>query len=474
MNEWKLNDSNFSFFDRLKIAKFILNPKNFWTMNIKVAEFEEKMRKYIGCKHAVFVSSGSTANTILAMYLKDKFYTKTKKKIIFPSTTWTTSISPFVREGFDPVFCDVSLKDFSIDIDKLDSILNKNKNEIACVFITSLIGFVPDIEKIKTLQDKYGVKIMMDNCENTFGQFCGKNVSSFFTSTTSTYFGHQLQSVEGGFIFTNDDEEYDYFLMARNHGMTRSIKNNAKYINKDVDSRFDFNFLGNNFRNTDINAFIGLLDFNRIDQLKTKRIEMYQFYISNLKDSHYLPTITDKYGHVPFCFPIFCSNEEKRKQAIKFCDKMKIETRPIISGNLLRQTCYKKYDNHNKFSNSEYIHNYGFYVGLHSKVTKKNILEENFDRVRIRGEVSKIKENKGHLYFSLKDENFILNAICWSSAVPLLQVFPEEGMEVVAEGKITTYAKSSISSYQIKVDQIELQGEGALLKLIEQRKSNID
>lgn len=103
----------------------------------------------------------------------------------------------------------------------------------------------------------------------------------------------------------------------------------------------------------------------------------------------------------------------------------------------------------------------------------KNILEENFERVRIRGEVSKIKENKGHLYFSLKDENFILNAICWSSAVPLLQVFPEEGMEVVAEGKITTYAKSSISSYQIKVDQIELQGEGAFLKLIEQRKKKL-
>ena len=103
----------------------------------------------------------------------------------------------------------------------------------------------------------------------------------------------------------------------------------------------------------------------------------------------------------------------------------------------------------------------------------KNILEENFERVRIRGEVSKIKENKGHLYFSLKDENFVLNAICWSSAVPLLQVFPEEGMEVVAEGKITTYAKSSISSYQIKVDQIELQGEGALLKLIEQRKKKL-
>ena len=103
----------------------------------------------------------------------------------------------------------------------------------------------------------------------------------------------------------------------------------------------------------------------------------------------------------------------------------------------------------------------------------KNILEENFERIRVRGEVSKIKESKGHLYFSLKDENFVLNAICWSSSVPFLQIFPEEGMEVVAEGKITTYAKSSISSYQIRVDQIELQGEGAILKLIEQRRKKL-
>ena len=103
----------------------------------------------------------------------------------------------------------------------------------------------------------------------------------------------------------------------------------------------------------------------------------------------------------------------------------------------------------------------------------KNILEENFGRVRVRGEISKIKESKGHLYFSLKDENFVLNAICWSSSIPFLQIFPEEGMEVVVEGKITTYAKSSISSYQIKVEQIELQGEGAILKLIEQRRKKL-
>lgn len=375
MSAWKLNDSNFSFIDRLKIAKFIINPNNFWTMNKQVALFEKKMADYVQCKYAVFVSSGSTANTILAMYLKDKFYTEQKKKIIFPSTTWTTSISPFLREGFEPLFIDVSLDNFSIDLDLLDAALEKERDSVACVFITSLIGFVPDMHRLMSIAAKYKVKIMMDNCENTFGEFFFKNVSSFFTSSTSTYFGHQLQSVEGGFVFTNDHEEYEYFLMARNHGMTRSVKNPEKFINKEVDSRFDFYFLGNNFRNTDINAFIGLLDFNRIKQLTDKRINLYNIFKQSLNKSSYLPSITNKYGHVPFCFPIFCDNPEKRNQAINFCDKNQIESRPIISGNLLKQTCYKKYDDYKKFKNSEYLHNNAFYVGLHSKVNRKNIIK---------------------------------------------------------------------------------------------------
>jgi CDP-6-deoxy-D-xylo-4-hexulose-3-dehydrase len=375
MNAWKLNDSNFSFFDRIKIAKFILNSNNFWTMNKQVSLFESKMAEYIGCKHAIFVSSGSTANTILAMYSKDKFYTEQKKKIIFPSTTWTTSISPFLREGFEPLFVDVSLEDFCMDLDLLDQTLKKERDSVACVFITSLIGFVPNMHKLIDITNKHNVRIMMDNCENTFGKFIDKNISSFFTSTTSTYFGHQLQSVEGGFIFTNNDEEYDYFLMARNHGMTRSVKKPEKYINKDVDSRFDFYFLGNNFRNTDINAFIGLLDFERIEKLTQKRIELYNLYVNSLNNSCGLPLITEVYKHVPFCFPIFCENFDKKNKAINFCDKNQIETRPIISGNLLKQTCYKKYDDHTKFKNSDYLHNNAFYAGLHSKVTEKNVIK---------------------------------------------------------------------------------------------------
>jgi CDP-6-deoxy-D-xylo-4-hexulose-3-dehydrase len=78
---------------------------------------------------------------------------------------------------------------------------------------------------------------------------------------------------------------------------------------------------------------------------------------------------------VPFCFPIFCENSDKKNKAIDFCNENLIETRPIISGNLLKQTCYKKYDDHTKFKNSDYLHKNAFYAGLHSKVTKENVIK---------------------------------------------------------------------------------------------------
>lgn len=371
--KWKLNELNFNLIDKLKICKFILFD-SFWTMSKNVLEFENKMASYIGCKYAVFVSSGSTANTILAYYLKDNFYDSKKNVIVFPSTTWTTSISPFLREGFKPKFIDISLDNFCMDLDKLEEYLKEESNTISCIFVTSLLGFTLDIDKLMGLGVKYNVKIMMDNCENTYGKYNNRNVSSYFTSTTSTYFGHQLQSVEGGFIFTNDYNEYEQFLMYRNHGMTRSVKEKEKYENKNVDPQFDFYLLGNNFRNSDIHAFIGLQDFKRIEKSTNKRIKLFNYFKSNVNSNIvHLPTETKNSINVAFSIPLVFKNVNNKKIILDFCKNSNIETRPIISGNLLKQTCYSKFDDYNKFKNSEYIDIHGFYVGLHSKLKLNSI-----------------------------------------------------------------------------------------------------
>lgn len=378
--KWPLSIPHFTWKDKFKFVKFILTDDR-WTQGDIVSDFEKQMAKYVGTKYAVFTSSGSTANTLLAMYLKDEKYSSDKKIIIFPSTTWITSVSPFVREGFVPYFIDINLEDFSLDLDKTYAYLEKNYKNVAAVFPTSLIGFVPDIAKLKDIEKKFNVQVMLDNCENTLGKYEFKNVSSYFTSTTSTYFGHQIQSIEGGFIFTNDIDEYNYFLRARNHGMIRNLDKFSQkiYRNPDVDKRFDFSMLGNNFRNTNLNAFLGKLDLVRAENYLEVRRKLYFLFWSYMLKFLIFPEFNRKYNlDAPFCLPIIPKKEFKHKlpKIKQFCENNGIETRPIISGNLLRQTPFK-YSNvrfASDFINSDYLHFNGIYVGLDRHITKKQIL----------------------------------------------------------------------------------------------------
>lgn len=381
MYKWPLNITSLSIEDKQKISEFILTS-NRWTQGHQVQLFEKKFADYIGCKYALFVSNGSVANTILAQYTKDFHQNTVKNKVVLPATTWQTSCSPWIREGFEPVFIDVSLEDFCIDQKQLEIYVKKNAKSIACIFPTSLIGFSPNIDFFQYIQNTYQVNVMFDNCENTFGQFNNRHISSYFTSTTSTYFGHQIQSVEGGFIFTNDIKEFEYFLMMRNHGMSRSLKpydlDNTTYLNKDVDEAFDFYCLGSNYRNTDINAFIGQIDLEKINYHTHNRTKIYNLYQELLdKKQFYLPPARANTIDIPFCLPVISYDKARYNKAIKVCKAMKIEYRPIISGFLGYQTCYRKYFNkldHNNFQNSIFLHNNGFYIGLYSGLKPENIV----------------------------------------------------------------------------------------------------
>ncbi|MEX1109014.1 MAG: exodeoxyribonuclease VII large subunit [Dongiaceae bacterium] len=105
----------------------------------------------------------------------------------------------------------------------------------------------------------------------------------------------------------------------------------------------------------------------------------------------------------------------------------------------------------------------------------KGTLEEQFGRIRVRGEIGRLsKPQSGHIYATLKDADdtgLVLDAVIWRSTVPRLAMAPEEGMEVIATGRITTYAGKS--SYQLIIESLEIAGEGALLKLIEERRRKL-
>lgn len=102
----------------------------------------------------------------------------------------------------------------------------------------------------------------------------------------------------------------------------------------------------------------------------------------------------------------------------------------------------------------------------------KRTLEDTYGRVRVRGELSRVSVPKsGHLYTGIKDEKSVLDAVCWKGVLSKLSVRPEEGLEVICTGKITTYPMSS--KYQLVIETMELAGEGALLKMLEERKKKL-
>ena len=102
----------------------------------------------------------------------------------------------------------------------------------------------------------------------------------------------------------------------------------------------------------------------------------------------------------------------------------------------------------------------------------KRTVEDNFSHVRVRGEISRLTvARSGHMYLPLKDENAVLDGVCWRGTVSRLAVSPEDGMEVIVTGRLSTYAGRS--SYQIVIEQMEVAGEGALLKMLEDRRKKL-
>src|SRR5688572_11439156 len=102
----------------------------------------------------------------------------------------------------------------------------------------------------------------------------------------------------------------------------------------------------------------------------------------------------------------------------------------------------------------------------------KRTLEETYGRIRVRGELSGLKlASSGHLYGDIKDEDAVVNIVCWKTSLPRLSVKPEDGLEVIVTGRVSSYPKSS--RYQIIVDSMEVAGEGALLKMLEDRRKKL-
>ena len=378
MTYWPLIEDAITLKDRLKMALFILKSSRL-TNGPKVREFEKVWSEWLGVKHSLYVSSGSTANTLLVSSVKELYGLNDGDKVLVPACTWMTNIAPVIQAGLQPIFCDINLKNFSFDVDEMKYVAEQHP-DIKAVFITHLIGLSSNVEAVREIFPN--ALILEDICEShgVRGPDGKKRGVDSVGSTFSFYFGHHMTTIEGGVVCTNNTKLYEIMRMKRSHGMAReaSPKVFQQYAkeNPDIDPTFLFVTEGYNLRNHEVCAVLGLSQIKRLDKNIEIRKNNYKHWlnkVSQKEDTYYLPEYQE--GNSSFCFPII-SKDPNRNQIIKDeCKVNGIEYRPIISGNILMHPAFKKYQlcTAKEHSNASILHKNGMYVGNSQFVNNKKI-----------------------------------------------------------------------------------------------------
>ena len=371
---WKLQENviNDSHLDLL--ISFIKETKRF-TQFTKVAEFENEFAKWQGCRYCVYVNSGSSANLLLLNTAKEYYGWENGDEIIVPTVTWPTTVTPVMQCGLKPVFVDVNLSDLSLDYDKVKlSITSKTK----AIFVAHLLGFPADIERLRDVIAGRDILILEDCCESQGANINGIKVGNFgVAGTFSFYWGHHMTTVEGGMLCTNDEELYKLFLLKRSHGLAREMpaENHARL--KETYKGIDFNFLfltdGFNVRNTEFNAVLGLTQMACIDEFILKRNNNYMTFLSICKEYQNELLLLDVPGISSFVLPFLFKNVEKKQKFQEIIRTAGIESRPLISGNLLRQPFLNKYYNETDCPNADFIHDHAFYIGNNQFVDENRL-----------------------------------------------------------------------------------------------------
>ena len=386
---WPLMKNCITVDDRAAMIDFIEKADRF-TNGPKVKKFEQEWSSWLGCKYSIFVSSGSTANTLLMAAIKEKYNLKDGDKVVVPCMTWVTNVSPIIQLGLEPVFCDVDPRTFSFDVESLRKI-SKEFSNIKVVFVSHMFGIAADLDTYKEILPD--AIFLEDVCESHGTMYKNSKCGTLSEgSTFSFYFGHHMTTIEGGFVCTNDDELYNLMKMKRSHGMAReALPDKYEQYKKeypDIHPLFMFVTDGYNLRSMEINAVLGSSQLKHLDKNNKIRKSNFNRFI-NMINQHTDLFVSNykEEGNSSYCLPFICRTKEIKNEVEAYLSAHGIETRPLCSGNLLRQPFLRRIENTPEpgdFPSVELLHNNGFFIGNNHMIDEQDWvrLENLIDQYR--------------------------------------------------------------------------------------------
>lgn len=377
--EYPLISKTFDEKEIMALVNFLTSGSQL-TMGNQVENFENEFAKYIGANHAVMVNSGSSANLLAVSAITNfmfKNHLNQGDEVLVPTLCWSTSVWPLIQCNLVPVFVDVNAETMNINEEDIEKYITPKTKAIMLVHV---MGNCCNMNKIMELVKKHKLLLIEDTCESLGSSYNGKKLGAFGTfGTYSFYYSHHITTIEGGMVITNSKEEYDLLRCLRAHGWTRYFDDNDKQKFKElypnIDERYMFVNLGYNLRPMEMQAVMGRIQLQKLDEKNKNRI--YNFsklscaILNHPKNNNLiiLPKQLENTNACWFGLCIFLNTNvfDKRNDFVKFLELNSIENRPIITGNFVRQPYFIS-NNYNfdplNYPNSDYIHNCGLYIGL--------------------------------------------------------------------------------------------------------------
>ena len=315
-------------------------------MGSRVRAMQDRVAALFSKRHGIMVNSGSSAN-YLAVELLDL---PKGAEIITPALTFATTVAPIVRAGMVPVFVDAAEGTYNIDVDKIEQSIS---SKTQAMMIPSLIGNLPDWDRIRALADKHGLKVVEDSADTLGATLRGTSTGlRSDISTTSFYGSHVITAAgNGGMICVNDDALARRALLLRSWGRTsslflesESIENrfNVELDGFDYDAKFVFEELGYNVEPSEIGAAFGLVQLEKLQAniaARERNFAAQLDFFRSYEDWFILPRQMPASRTGWLAFPLTLREDAPftRREMQIFLERRNIQTRPVFTGNILRQ-----------------------------------------------------------------------------------------------------------------------------------------
>lgn len=411
--EYKQNKEPFYAGDRINYAGRVFDEKemcaltdamlDFWLTTGRFSdEFEKEFAKWIGVRYAHLVNSGSSANLLAFMTLTapelGERQIRRGDEVITVACGFPTTVSPILQYGAVPVFVDVTVPQYNINVDKLEMAYSPKTK---AVMVAHTLGNPFNLKAIKEFCNRYNLWLIEDNCDALGSQYTIDSTTKYTGTwgdigTSSFYPPHHMTMGEGGCVYTDDPLLHRLMLSYRDWGrdcICPSGRDNfcghrfdRQYgeLPQGYDHKYVYSHLGYNLKATDMQAAIGCEQLKKFSTFIERRRDNWdRLYkkLECLKKDLILPEAAENSRPSWFGFLISIRPESglKRNDVISYLENHNIQTRLLFSGNLIKHPCFDQirgtdaYRIVGSLDVTEYIMNNSFWVGVYPGMTVEMI-----------------------------------------------------------------------------------------------------